>query len=143
VGEETVVLDLRERVLYGLDERGGHLFSSLDEPRSAGELAARLGAGRPAADETAPAQAVASFLGELLEAGLIEPVATAPAADQPATAAVAAKAASAPGSSAAGAPKRPARLGHAGPRLLWREQLQEITHQMSPTQQIGNPQCIF
>jgi hypothetical protein len=146
VGEETVVLDLHARVLYGLDASGGRLLAALDAPLSTAELAARLAAVAPADLPAPSAQALDGFLGELVAAGLVEPAAP---ADEPHAAAPVAAPVVAPAAASPSLPDAVDGLTAAlsasatSPRLLWREQLQEITHQISPTQQIGNPQCIF
>jgi hypothetical protein len=110
VGDETVVVDLRESRVFGLNPAGGELLEAMREGRELAELEAWAASGGDRG-------AVSTFLGELLDAGLV--VAT---------------------EKAAAALPLSAR-GFAPPRLLWREAVARVTHQTSPPQAITNPQC--
>jgi hypothetical protein len=112
VGDETVVVDLRNSRVFGLNPAGGELLEALREAREIAELEAWAAAGGDRA-------AVATFLGEMLGAGLVAPAES--------------------GSATASAPL--AARSFAEPRLLWREEVARVTHQTSPPQAITNPQC--
>ncbi|KAB2958666.1 MAG: PqqD family protein [Thermoanaerobaculia bacterium] len=112
VGEETIVVDLRQSRVYGFNPAGGELLDALRAGRDTAELAAW-------AAESGGAD-LGLFLAELLAAGLVD-------AGEPADGAEAAPA-------LAGHPS-------GAPRLLWREEVARVTHQTSPPQAITNPQC--
>lgn len=111
VGEETVVLDLRSRRVYGFNGEAGELLEALKAGSATAALCARA-AGREAA--------LRAFLAELVELGLV-------VAGEPAPAGAA---------DAAGTER-----AWVDPRLLWREDVARVTHQISPPQAITNPQC--
>ncbi len=64
VGEETVVLDLRESRIYGFNPEGGELLLALKE---GAETAALRAAARQTGEETA----LCDFLAELVALGLV------------------------------------------------------------------------
>ena len=69
VGDETVVLDLNDGHIYGLDKVGGFFWHALNGCRSTTELL-RL-AKRPVLEESL--HALQRFLDELVELGLLQP----------------------------------------------------------------------
>lgn len=146
VVEETVVLDLRARVLFGLSSDAAAVLAELARPQDAAELARRL----------AGVAEVSAIVAELAAAGLVEvcPEGTAPSADGFGMAAGPAglaahdavpvadgePASTLPGADrAAPGASEPAAAAAA---IRWREQLAEVTHQFSPPMAIGNPQCL-
>jgi hypothetical protein len=66
VGDETVVVDLRNSRVFGLNPAGGELLEAMREGRELAEVQAWAAAGGDRG-------AVAAFLGELLGAGLVAP----------------------------------------------------------------------
>ena len=66
VGDETVVVDLRNSRVFGLNPAGGELLEAMREGRELSEVQAWAAAGGDRG-------AVAAFLGELLGAGLVAP----------------------------------------------------------------------
>ncbi len=88
LGQEVVVIDLQSNVMYGLDDAGGCVWESLGEEGAA-----------PSAPE---GPAVAGFLEELAQLGLVEGAGRA-------------------------APATPVQSpAAASPRILWREQVQRF-----------------
>ena len=106
------MLDLERRQVFGLSDEAAALLAALAEPCDLARLTALLAAG--GATERATAVGLAGVLGELCFAGL---VLGGDVGDQRAP------------------PDRPR-------AILWREQLEEVTQQISPPMQVGNPQCL-
>lgn len=111
IGDETVVLDLRGSRVYGVNLAGGELLERLRSGAEAAELRRWARAGGDADDETG------RFLADMLARGLV-------VADE--------------GEAETDGLAAPV---WAAPRLLWHEDVARVTHQISPPQQITNPQC--
>ncbi|MBZ5587163.1 MAG: PqqD family protein [Acidobacteriia bacterium] len=72
VGKETVVIDLRGRRVYGLNEPAGVVWHALEEFADAGALSALLAVGDGAMPDPGRREdAVRTFLGELTGLGLV------------------------------------------------------------------------
>ena len=116
VVDETVVLDLESRRVFGLAAEAAALLAALAAPRNLTELVRQLAADE---DEATAGARLSRSLAELCAEGLVV--------------AEGAAALACAGSRAGDA---------AEPAVLWQEQLEEVTQQVSPPMQIGNPQCL-
>lgn len=115
LGEEVIVLDLREAKLYGFNVAAGELLDWLKP----GQALASLQEGA-AADRASDLEA---FVGLLLERGLVDGTDVVSEGRE-------------------GALPLPPALHEAPPRLLWQEEVVRVTNQTSPPQAITNPQCL-
>ena len=71
VDDETVLLDLKSGIYFGLDGVGKRIWESIAEGRSLAETAAVIAAEFDVDESTAEADLV-RFAGELVERGLLE-----------------------------------------------------------------------
>jgi len=119
VADETVVMDLRRRVIFGVNDAAAWLLSNLDHPRTTDRLARRLQI--VGADPRTALAQLEGFLAELVAHGLLE-ASPDPTGDEP--------------------EPPPPLVSSAAPAVLWREQLELVTHAPSPSNRIGiDPQC--
>ncbi len=132
IGVETIVLDPRRNRVYGLDVTGGHVLELLRNPMAPAELATRLA---PSGTDPELAAALAAFLAQIADQGLIEPCAASPAAAAPAEPLT-------PPAADKPTPGAPPATSIVPPHLLWQEDLPSVTHQVSPPHLITNPQCL-
>ena len=70
IGEETVVLDVKSRSMFALNDDGAEALAILDCPLTASEVASRCSKGP--SNEELVVQGVLSFLEELAHSGLLE-----------------------------------------------------------------------
>ena len=121
IGDQGVVLDLRNSRIFGLNPSAGELLEALQSPLTVDQIATRFAAN--AADAQAVPAEVARFVDELATLGLIERRAQLPGGP-------------------AGAPAAIGATPWVAPALLWQEEVARVTSQISPPQQIGNPACL-
>ena len=122
--DETVVLDLRQRLVFGLNAAAARVLAALETPCAVATLA------RSAGD--AGGAALAAFVEELRASGLVETV-----GDD--VAAAARRAASVTAVPPAAVPPE---ADDQRPRVLWQEPLGTLAFQASPPMEIGDIQCI-
>lgn len=122
IGDETMVVDLKAKTLFGLNVEAGAVWHALDEPRSVSQLVRVLcppDSGQAHAE--ALERAVDGFLAELLELGLVETV---------------------PPSGPEEEPRVSNRLSLDGvplPKIIWRDEIRNFG--VSCSMQAGNPGC--
>ncbi|MCL4838321.1 MAG: hypothetical protein KJ058_10200 [Thermoanaerobaculia bacterium] len=119
IGDETVCVNLATKEMVGLDPAGGAVLERCAEPRSAGELLSLFAPGAGAEPG-----ALAAFCAELADLGLLVPLAD-----------TSGDTAEKPGAEGA--------IPWGPPRVLWHEPLSAVVNQISPPQQLGNPECGF
>lgn len=112
VGEEILVLDLRQARLFGFNPAAGALLERLRSGLATAGLA-----GAAAAAGAEPGE-IDAFLATLVVHGLVEACEVEDAA-----------------------PAGPEPGPWTTPKLLWQEDVARVTHQISPPQLITNPQC--
>jgi hypothetical protein len=112
LGDEVIVMDMKEGRLYGFNPAAGALLDWLKPGRQLdGEKLERVGL-----------SAVVVFVAELERLGMIERVGDFEPGSEPPV-------------------EQLPELAGEPPRLLWQEEAVRVTNQTSPPQAITNPQC--
>jgi hypothetical protein len=116
LGKEFVILDLKARRVFGINEAGARVWVALDASHASEDTSHECALGATPAEVPAPVQA---FIADLAQHGLLEPIEE----SRPHT----------------GAPA-PSLAGLEAPRITWSEPIATAVQQSFPFQ-FGNPQC--